>query len=136
VCVFVCLCVCVCMCVCVWGGGGGGGGGAPSACLAAEELHPLCAQASRAPELGPPPQIVSNFKPVDTSHLSAAFNGLPTTFGFTLMKKPVDVILRFQVRLPTPRAREMLRAPCPEAAQLAASASAGEPTGAPRPSPY
>jgi len=52
------------------------------------------------------------------------------------MKKPVDVILRFQVRLPTPRAREMLRAPCPEAAQLAASASAGEPTGALRPSPY
>jgi len=39
-------------------------------------------------------QVVSNFRPADTSGLSAAFKGQPNTFSYTVLKKPVEVLLR------------------------------------------
>ena len=39
-------------------------------------------------------QTISNFRPADTSGLSAAFKDQPNTFSYTVLKKPVSVILR------------------------------------------
>lgn len=39
-------------------------------------------------------QVISNYRPADTSGLSAAFKGQPNTFSYTVLKKPVGVLLR------------------------------------------
>ena len=39
-------------------------------------------------------QVISNFRPADTSGLSAAFKDQPNTFSYTVLKKPVSVMLR------------------------------------------
>jgi hypothetical protein len=44
-------------------------------------------------------KVASNWRPIDTSELSAAFRDQPRTFSSTLLKKPVAVIIRPKVRL-------------------------------------
>ena len=39
-------------------------------------------------------QLISNFRPADTSQLSAVFKNEPNSFSYTIMKRPVVVILR------------------------------------------